>query len=129
MIKVGPDESIEINFLPVLAKAGIRRIRLHDLRHTFGSLLIQNGASIVYVKEQMGHSSIQVTVDTYGHLIPGANVNWVDRLDSETSPQQSATNPQQSIEKIREDALQTIEENGGGAWTRTTDLRIMRPSL
>jgi integrase len=46
-----------------LAKAGIRRIRLHDLRHTFGSLLIQNGASIIYVKDQMGHSSIQVTVD------------------------------------------------------------------
>jgi len=61
-------------FLPVLAKAGIRRIRLHDLRHTFGSLLLQNGASIVYVKEQMGHSSIQVTVDIYGHLIPGAYV-------------------------------------------------------
>ena len=49
-------------FLPVLTKAGIRKIRLHDLRHTFGSLLLQNGASIVYVKEQMGHSSIQVTV-------------------------------------------------------------------
>jgi integrase len=51
--------------------------------------LSQHGASIVYVKEQMGHSSIQVTVDTYGHLIPGAKVKWVDRLDSQTSPQQS----------------------------------------
>jgi len=39
---------------------------------TFGSLLIQGGASLAYVKEQMGHSSIQVTVDIYGHLIPGA---------------------------------------------------------
>ena len=67
-----PDNLYHRIFLPVLAKAGIRRIRLHDLRHTFGSLLLQNGASIVYAKEQMGHSSIQVTVDTYGHLIPGA---------------------------------------------------------
>jgi integrase len=58
-------------FLPVLAKAGIRKIRLHDLRHTFGSLPPQNGASIVYVKEDSGHSSIQVAVETYGHLIPG----------------------------------------------------------
>jgi integrase len=56
-------------FLPVLANAGIRKIRLHDLRHTFGSLLLQNGASIVFVKEEIGHSSIQVTVDTYRHLI------------------------------------------------------------
>jgi len=51
----------------------------------------QDGASLAYVKEQMGHSSIQVTVDTYAHLIPGANVNWVDRLDSPTTPQQDAT--------------------------------------
>jgi integrase len=76
-----PDNLYHRIFLPVLAKAGIRKVRLHDLRHTFGSLLLQNGASIVYVKEQMGHSSIQVTVDTYGHLIPGANVSFVDRLD------------------------------------------------
>jgi len=44
-----------------------------DLRHTFGSLLIQDGASLTYVKQQMGHSSIQITVDTYGHLIPRAD--------------------------------------------------------
>jgi integrase len=85
-----------------MGKAGIRKIRLHDLRHTFGSLLLQNGASIVYVKEQMGHSSIQVTVDTYGHLIPGSNVCFVDRLDEvageqvKTSPQQSASPAQPS---------------------------------
>ncbi len=44
---VDPDNLYHRVFLPVLAKAGIRRIRLHDLRHTFGSLLLQNGASIV----------------------------------------------------------------------------------
>jgi integrase len=68
-------------FRPVLTKAGIRKIRLHDLRHTSGSLLIQKGASLVYVKEQMGHSSIQVTADIYGHRIPGADIRFVDRLD------------------------------------------------
>ncbi len=130
-----PDNLYHRIFLPVLAKAGIRRIRLHDLRHTFGSLLLQNGASIVYVKEQMGHSSIQVTVDTYGHLIPGANVNFVDRLDAvlaekaETTPQQSATPAQQGEMEVPPDLLQVVEESGGGEWTRTTDLRIMRPSL
>ena len=58
------------------------------LRHTFGSFLIQDGASLAYVKDQMGHGSIQVTVDTYGHLIPGADIAWVDRLDVKTKPQQ-----------------------------------------
>jgi hypothetical protein len=77
----------------LLAASGIRKIRLHDRRHTFGSLLIRSGASIVYVKEQMGHSSIQVTVDTYGHLIPGANGCFVDGLDdnAESKLQPAAT--------------------------------------
>src|SRR5262249_27728678 len=68
----------------LLEKAGLRRVRPHALRHTFASLLLQNGESPVYVKEQMGHSSIQVTVDSYAHLIPGANRQAVDRLDHAT---------------------------------------------
>jgi integrase len=86
-----PDNLIKRYFLPTIENAGLRRFRFHDLRHSYGSLLIQEGASITYVKEQMGQSSIQVTVDTYGHLIPGANIAWVDRLDSETTPRQSPT--------------------------------------
>ena len=130
-----PDNLYHRFFLPVLAKAGIRKIRLHDLRHTFGSLLIQNGASIVYVKEQMGHSSIQVTVDTYGHLIPGANVSFVDTLDAKTVPheettrEQNATPAQQSPQNETEIPSEVADFIGGGGWTRTNDLRIMRPSL
>ena len=76
-----PENLYHRYFLPILEHAGLRHIRLHDLRHTFGSLLIQSGASLAYVKEQMGHHSIQVTLDVYGHLIPGANRQAVDRLD------------------------------------------------
>jgi len=65
----------------LLAKAGLRHIRIHDLRHTLASLLIQNGESLAYVKEQMGHHSIKITVDTYGHLVPGGNRQAVDKLD------------------------------------------------
>ncbi len=130
-----PDNLYHRYFQPVLTKAGLRKIRLHDLRHTFGSLLIQSGASIVYVKEQMGHSSIQVTVDIYGHLIPGANVSFVDRLDEvpkqeeKTTPQQNATQAQPPEEAETEIPSEVVDLIGGGAWTRTTDLRIMRPSL
>jgi integrase len=78
----------------LLAKAGLREIRLHDLRHTFASLLIQNGESLTYVKEQMGHQSIRVTVDIYGHLVPGGNKAAVDKLDHlETANPQPIRNP------------------------------------
>jgi len=69
-------------FYVLLEKGKLRQIRFHDLRHTYASLLIQNGESLAYVKEQLGHSSIQVTVDVYGHLVPSANRAAVDKLDA-----------------------------------------------
>jgi integrase len=56
------------------AQAWLRRVRFHDLRHTWVSLLIQTGAHAKYIQEQAGHSSIQVTMDTYGHLLPSGSV-------------------------------------------------------
>ena len=46
-------------------------IKKRDLRHIYASLLLQRGESPVYVKEHLEHSSISITVDLYGHLIPG----------------------------------------------------------
>lgn len=79
--RMDPDNFRKRVWPKLLAKAGIRQIRMHDLRHTFASLLIQQGESLVYVKEQLGHHSIRVTVDTYGHLVPGGNKAAGDRLD------------------------------------------------
>jgi len=80
-------------FYRVLTAAGLRRIRFHDLRHTFASLLIQQGESLAYVRDQLGHASIQITVDTYGHLVPGGNRAAVDRLDDETQPDATPAQP------------------------------------
>jgi integrase len=68
-------------FNRLLTAAKLRRVRFHDLRHTFASLLLAQGESLAYVKDQMGHSSINVTVDVYGHLVPGGNRAAVDKLD------------------------------------------------
>ena len=105
----GPLDGVNVyhrDLQPCLEAAGIRRVTFHALRHSYASLLIQAGASLAYVKEQMGHSSIQVTVDTYGHLIPGANISWADQLDRpagkpepKTTPQQSATQAQPEIRR------------------------------
>jgi len=105
-----PDNIAPRYMEPALEKAGLRRFRFHDLRHTFGSLLIQDGATLTYVKEQMGHSSIQITVDTYGHLVPGADIAWVDRLDRETTPQPSATPAQPAGIDAENEIAQVLEK-------------------
>jgi integrase len=68
-------------FNKLLTDAKVRRVRFHDLRHTFATALIQQGEGLAYVRDQMGHSSIKVTVDIYGHLVPGGNRQAVDKLD------------------------------------------------
>ncbi len=68
-------------WFPIVAKAGIRRLDLHSTRHTYASRLIANGENLKYIQEQLGHASIAITCDTYGHLIRGGNRRAVDRLD------------------------------------------------
>jgi integrase len=70
---------VKNHFRPTLKRAGLGHFRFHELRHTFGSILIQSGSSLPYVKDQMGHSTIQITVDTYCHLIAGRNVGLLDK--------------------------------------------------
>ena len=79
---VDPDNFRKRVWPRLLARAGLRHIRIHGLRHTYASMLIQQEESLTYVKEQLGHHSIRVTVDTYGHLVPGGNKAAVDRLDA-----------------------------------------------
>jgi integrase len=68
-------------FLRILDRAELRHRRIHDLRHTFASLLIQQGEPLAYVPKQMGHASIQITVDVYGKCEPGGNRDAVNLLD------------------------------------------------
>lgn len=62
--------------------AGLRANRIHDLRHSYATIqLYEYHAPIQYVAEQLGHSSIKITVDTYGHPRQGTNIALADRLD------------------------------------------------
>ena len=73
-------------FLKACDRAKIRRRRVHDIRHSFASILLMNGESPAYVRDQLGHSSIKLTVDVYGHWIPGSNLQAVNKLPSLTAP-------------------------------------------
>jgi hypothetical protein len=102
---------------PALEQAGLRKFRFHDLRHTFGSLLIQSGISPAYLQKQMGHRSIQVTIDVYGHLIPRENVAWIDTLDiaprkvTATDAHQTHTRSRESEVVFLDDAQSTEAED------------------
>ncbi len=134
----GPLDGVNLyhrDFLPCPQAAPLRRVTFHALRHSYASLLIRPGASLAYVKEKMRHSSIQVAVDIYGHLIPGANIAWADALDTATSPQQSATQPptesptQEAPSNEAQEIVAMPELVGGPTRTRTWDQRIMSPLL
>lgn len=76
------DNLAKRRFLPALNRAGIDKIRFHDLRHTYASLLLANGAPMKYVQHQLGHSSITMTMDLYTHLLLEVNDKCVNLLNS-----------------------------------------------
>ena len=66
----------------ICALAGLRGSRIHDLRHSYATIqLYEHHAPIQYVSEQLGHASIAITVDTYGHPRQGTSIILADRLD------------------------------------------------
>lgn len=69
------------SFQSFLKDAQLRRIRFHDLRHTFDTQHLRNNISLAYIRDQLGHSSIKVTADLYGHLLPGDQTANADLLD------------------------------------------------
>jgi integrase len=77
-------------FPAALQRAELRRIRFHDLRHTYTSLLIAHGAHPKYIQVQLGHASIQTTLDRYGHLMPQLHQAEAQKLDQLVFGQQTA---------------------------------------
>lgn len=73
-------------FHAALDRAGLRRIRWHDLRHTFAALMVANGEYPTKIQEQMGHADIGTTFNTYGHLMPDSSKGIGERLDSLVCP-------------------------------------------
>ncbi|MFH1699216.1 MAG: site-specific integrase [Candidatus Zixiibacteriota bacterium] len=80
-LSVDPDNLVKRGFYPALDRAGLHRIRFHDLRHTFASLLISQGENIKFVQSQLGHASAKTTLDRYGHLMPNLENGAARRLD------------------------------------------------
>lgn len=69
-------------FADTCQKADVKKIRIHDLRHSCASLLISKGVSIVAVSRQLGHSNIEQTLNTYSHLMPDDQAKIVSELET-----------------------------------------------
>jgi integrase len=68
-------------WLPAVEQAGVAPLRLHDLRHTCASLAIAAGADVKVLQRMLGHASAALTLDRYGHLLPGQAESVAERLD------------------------------------------------
>jgi len=68
-------------FRPAVRRADLAPLRFHDLRHTYAALMIAAGAHPKLLQAQLGHTSINVTLNTYGHLFPDAFADVGDALD------------------------------------------------
>lgn len=74
--------NIDRAFAEAIAKAGIKKIRVHDLRHSCASMLISQGVSIVAVSRRLGHSDIEQTLNTYSHMLPKDEERIISIFDS-----------------------------------------------
>jgi integrase len=71
------------SFRPLLKRAGLTRVRFHNLRHTCATILLGKGTHPKIVQEMLGHATITQTMDTYSHVLP-------DMQDSAVSAMQEA---------------------------------------
>ena len=64
-------DSVGRAFARAVARTDLKRIRLHDLRHTHATHLLAAGVNMKVVSERLGHATVGFTLDTYGHVLPG----------------------------------------------------------
>jgi integrase len=94
------------NFARIVRQAGLGKVRFHDLRYTFASLMLLRGAKPKVISEALGHASVAFTMDTYSHIISGmqedamalldevlpAGASWKNNVKLASSPWNSAIN-------------------------------------
>jgi integrase len=127
-----PPELVTKAFTELCKAAGVRPVRLHDLRHGAASLRLAAGVDIAVVSKQLGHSTISLTVDTYSHLLDGVGRQAAERamaLVPRAARDQSVTEsePETTLRLRPED--EGAGQTGAPPGTRTPNPRIKSPLL
>jgi integrase len=109
-----PPDRASRAFKKIVKGAGVRQVRLHDLRHGRASLLLASGTDIALVSKLLGHSSIGITVDTYAHLLEGVGRAAADRA-SALVPRNRTTEPcDQLVTNSRSEQSEGLHRDDGG---------------
>jgi len=77
---------LQKKFVRLLDKADLPKIRFHDLRHTAASLMLKHSIPVIVVSRRLGHSRPSITLDVYGHLIPGMQDEAARLMDEVMTP-------------------------------------------
>jgi integrase len=72
-------------FVKVVRKAGLK-LRLHDLCHSYASIMLAAGVNVKAISESLGHANIGITLDIYSHLLPGVGKSAAERFDKLLKP-------------------------------------------
>ena len=139
-------ETVTKRFGKLAAAAGLRPVRLHDLRHGQASLMLAAGVPLAVVSKRLGHSSVSITSDTYSHLLEGVGREAAERaaalvprnrrehivssqgVVSESAgarPAESGGSPNESAGQKRVSPVSESAPPG----TRTPNPRIKRPKF
>ncbi len=125
-------ELVTKTFGKLVKSAGIRPIRVHDLRHGRASLLLAAGVDLAVVSKMLGHSSITITADTYAHLLEGVGrqaAEAADALIPRMTRDQSVTNRGPETRERSRLKDETAGQTSGPRGTRTHNPRIKSPLL
>ena len=77
-----PQNLTQRSFLPLLERAGLPRVRFHDLRHTAATLLLAQGVHPKVVQEMLGHSTVSLTLDVYSHVTPTLQSEAAEKMQA-----------------------------------------------
>ncbi|MDT4997447.1 MAG: hypothetical protein QOD45_1515 [Pseudonocardiales bacterium] len=137
-----PPERVTKRFAALVREAGLRPVRLHDLRHGQASLMLAAAVPMAVVSKRLGHSTITLTSDTYSHLLAGVGRDAAERAAAlvprapksvpDAPCDQSVTNSaSETAEDLSDDAGDTVFPglDGGPRRARTDDPRIKSPLL
>lgn len=88
--------ALERDIKRIAAKAGLPAIRVHDLRHSHASMLIEMGFSPLEIADRLGHESVKTTLDIYSHLYPNKDLQLADRLNQFRRPEATEAAPEEN---------------------------------